>query len=331
MDGMTPLMIATDLGYKNIAEFLIQQGADLNLKTNGGLTALSIAMLFGNDKYDVQYPGLENDEDYSDYEHAPNLEIATMLINAGADVTINAPNPILKTALYVAKYIHDYIDEDESPHEYVKEYQELAKHILRHGAILDGDELDNLPLPYSPDEELAEMLIDAGAHINKQDYKGNTLLLREIEEGSSDFIKKILQKGANPYIRNNQGENAFDRVEAFKKFWIEDMENFEFETPEQEKEHRESLEEHYENILKVLQEFEETQTPAHRKALQLVAQKAIEATLLKHTGEEFCAEDVAEVVGGYLRQELPGAKEKMEHEEQEKKNKELNLAPMSDA
>lgn len=325
MDGMTPLMIATDLGNEEMVDFLIKQGADLNLQTNGGLTALYMATLFGEDKYTRdEYPTLADDEDYFDGE--PNLEIAKMLLDAGANVNATTPFPLLREALYHATHIVDYImDDEELADRYTKEYIDLAKDIIRHGAPIEGDELGFLYNRYF-DEELVEMLMNAGADLNDQGLGGDTVLFDAIRSSNAAFIKKMLQKGANPYIRNMEGRNAFDILKIAKQAEIDDMPNFEFDSPEHEKEYREEIEQRFAAIAQLLQEFEKTQTPEHRRALQSAVQRVVESK----TGE-LGGQDVAEEIMGYLKErELPDVKAEIEREEQEKEDKNLNLAPMSD-
>jgi ankyrin repeat protein len=44
---LTPLMLATQKGHKDIAEFLLSHGADVNAKTKIGFTALFNACIVG--------------------------------------------------------------------------------------------------------------------------------------------------------------------------------------------------------------------------------------------------------------------------------------------
>ena len=63
-DGNTALNLAIEKGNKNIAEMLIKKGANLNLQENDGFSALMIALDKGNNK------------------------IAEMIINAGANLNL---------------------------------------------------------------------------------------------------------------------------------------------------------------------------------------------------------------------------------------------------
>lgn len=65
-------------------------------------------------------------------------------------------------------------------------------------------------------KETVSLLLNAGANINEQDTIGNTPLIYAVNQNLSrdndlriDVIKLLIEKGANPNIKNKQGQTAF--------------------------------------------------------------------------------------------------------------------------
>lgn len=55
VDGFTPLHLAAGLGRENIVEFLVQNGSDVNAKTNAGQSPHHIATQSGNCFYSTTF------------------------------------------------------------------------------------------------------------------------------------------------------------------------------------------------------------------------------------------------------------------------------------
>ena len=77
------------------------------------------------------------------------------------------------------------------------------------------------------DKDICEILINAGAKINEKDKWGNTPLSVAITQGldeKGEIINLLLNKGADPLIKNNYGSSALDVAKQisnydFKKFF----------------------------------------------------------------------------------------------------------------
>lgn len=65
----------------------------------------------------------------------------------------------------------------------------------------------------SNDEEMVQLLIDAGADVNILDHNNSTPLMKAASHGWTGIVKLLLQKGADISIKNNQGETALDIVQ----------------------------------------------------------------------------------------------------------------------
>ncbi len=110
MCNWTPLMVAANLGTKEIAELLVQAGAAINTTEAGGKTALIIAAFWG--RADIVALLLDVHAHSNVQEAKGNIaliwainrqhqDIALMLLDAGADFTIKTKQG--KTALDFAK------------------------------------------------------------------------------------------------------------------------------------------------------------------------------------------------------------------------------------
>ena len=77
LGGTTPLMMAVQWGLWKIVDYLLEEGADINIVDDNGESALSLA-----------------------YEYYPDSPIVDKLIHAGADVNISGNCCLLKTAIW---------------------------------------------------------------------------------------------------------------------------------------------------------------------------------------------------------------------------------------
>lgn len=92
---------------------------------------------------------------------------------------------------------------------------ELEKTIQANPPIVNQpDERGFTPLvlsTYLGNQAAAELLIKYGADLDAQDaMMGNTALMGVCFKGSLALARLLLEKGANPHIRNNNGETALD-------------------------------------------------------------------------------------------------------------------------
>ena len=67
---------------------------------------------------------------------------------------------------------------------------------------------------YSGSEDAFQWLLDAGADVNS-DAGGNTVMMGAAFKGYLGMVKKLLEKGADPTLRNAQGMDAHDFAAQF--------------------------------------------------------------------------------------------------------------------
>jgi cytohesin len=170
--GVTPLLYAAVRGQKEIAEFLISKGSDVNVEDDldeGGRTALMHATLNGH------------------------VEIVDLLISKGAD--IDAKSREGKTALLYALW---------------NKKKEITSLLILRGADINAkDKLGNTPLIYAlihKETEIARLLISKGADVNIENSEGNTPLIIAISYGNKAMVEFLLSNGAEINHRGRHGE-----------------------------------------------------------------------------------------------------------------------------
>lgn len=208
--GTTPLMLASSRGKKEIIDFLIDKGADINQKDNSGYGSIWCAVFYrqyetvghlisrGADKSDFPlfYAVCMNDVEWikkllgkgenpdsrgfnnqTPLHFAGSVEVAELLMGKGAD--INAID-----------------DEDITPlcRAIDRNNKKLIEFFIKKGSIINiPDVYGGTPLHravYNDNKGIAELLISCGALINEKDGLGRTPL----DCAKSEGMKKILRK-----------------------------------------------------------------------------------------------------------------------------------------
>lgn len=101
---------------------------------------------------------------------------------------------------------------------------EVAMVLLRHGADVNGLGLrGDSPLHIAAQNEhleLMQVLIDHGADVNAQDLKsGETPLHRTVSAGKPAAAELLLRAGANPNIRDRNGNTPIWTAEDRSRIW----------------------------------------------------------------------------------------------------------------
>jgi len=180
--GSTPLHAAANSGKKDIVEFLINKGADVDAKAKDvfGLTPLYCA-------------AMHNYED-----------IADLLLAKGADV--NAKDNHGYTLLYYAIWDSN---------------KDAIRLLISKGANVNvKDDYGYTPLVYAiweNDKDMVEILISKGADVNAEDKEGYTAYYWAAFERNKDIVDLLTAKGAAPESTIHLAARAGDlaKVKSF--------------------------------------------------------------------------------------------------------------------
>ena len=245
--GVTPLHNSAKCGFFEITKLLLENGADPNIQTNEGITPLHWSA--ANNHIDITKILIKyeaNVNSITNYCNTPLhnsviyefTDMTKLLLDNGADPNIEningevplhfsiqgGNNEITKLLLdYGANTYLKHTNMKYSPLYYsIKNGSiEITKMILEKtkNNIKNNQTLSQILLlsfrPYSKVQE--DYLFDAlkiflkyNMEINYGDNDGNTLLHLSIIYKKTEIARYLLENGADPYIKNNDGKTAFE-------------------------------------------------------------------------------------------------------------------------
>jgi uncharacterized protein len=170
----SPLVIATDKGFIDIANLLIDIGANVNTDPELDLTPLLCAV------------------------HLNCIQLVKKLIDAGADASAwgRESNPPLSIAgCYEYKEIYEYLSPLIDPNYYTQFTEE--------GLFLAVMEQSLVGI---------EFLVSMNVNINCKDDVGETPLISATKYRHTSSAKKLLELGADTTLKDNEGKTAFNHA-----------------------------------------------------------------------------------------------------------------------
>ncbi len=157
-NAMTILMLASQAGSMEIVEYLLANGAEIDVITATGCTALNSAI---------------------DKSH---MNIAKLLISRGADVNIRSPfdgaTPLLLATL--------------------EQKLDFVKLLLENGANVNArDESGFTALMEAGSTEIVQVLLAFGADVNAKNNEGGTALQYAKEQNLEEIVELLIRAGAS--------------------------------------------------------------------------------------------------------------------------------------
>jgi ankyrin repeat protein len=200
-DGVSLLHWATFIGHPGIVRFLIEKGADVNIKDWKGNTPLHYAAKIGDTiiaKLLLEKGADINAKDNRNctpLHYVANVEVARLLIEKGADINAKSEWYDGTGSLHE---IHELIIDEEghaflgewSNEDYCGAYLPLTP---LHFAIIKGD------------VATVKLLIEKGSDVNSKTSGGITPLHLAAVSGNADVARLLLERGADVNARDNVG------------------------------------------------------------------------------------------------------------------------------
>jgi ankyrin repeat protein len=184
--GFTPLHYAAWEGQKEVAEFLVANGVDVDIKSKGGITPL----------------------------HHAKYELAKFLIDKGADVNVNSKlddyTPLHFASMDGRKKVVELLIEKGAKVNFINDLgstplhmaadKAVAEILLKNGAEVNAkDRWGRTPLHsvamWKPEKEFCELLLEKGADVNVRDKDSKTPLKIAIEKNNTQIVELLRKHG----------------------------------------------------------------------------------------------------------------------------------------
>lgn len=228
--SFTALHFTADINSKGgdaiqaqIAQLLIQQGAELNEFNSAGHTPLTLATennltLVAKELIQAKAKDtLGDDVDFTPLMHAvnnSNLELVSLLLQNNN--TLDLKDYEADTALHVCAYQEPEMDAIQA---------DIAQLLIHSGAKLniqngDGDTPLNLAVQHKL-TLVSQALINAGANTNLADYSDITPLMYAVDTDNAKLVKLLLYNNKNINLQDEDGDTALH----FAAYHLEERNN----------------------------------------------------------------------------------------------------------
>jgi ankyrin repeat protein len=216
----TPLHVASRRGHVEVAQLLLELGADAEAQDHDRSTPLLLASKDGLAEVTRVLLGHGADIEARDHEHRTPLllasglghvEVSRVLLEHGADM--KAQDKFKRTALHRAQR------------------EDVARLLLKHGA--DANALDikgRTPLHHASDSGrvgIAKVLLDHGIDVNARDANNQTPLhlasrtrTTNTGGGDPDIVRLLLQYSSDIHARDNKGQTPFMMATAARNHGV---------------------------------------------------------------------------------------------------------------
>lgn len=258
--GETPVhYLAANVRKENalpLIKHLAAKGADLNARNRSGKTALLLAI--EGRRYDVMNLLLElkADANLADNEGMSpaikaawdgELEVLKTLVDGhGAELNVQTKNrmtpllyaatgsaPVAKRLAVIQYLLSKNLSADQrktallylTSHRRDADSVQIAKMLIDNGADVDGQDFKgNSPLHYAVSgrsRNLAVLLLNAKANVNAANKEGKTPLFNAASVRDTQMIQLLLKNGADKAVKDQKGKTAADYASGDAKKMLE--------------------------------------------------------------------------------------------------------------
>ena len=175
--GMTPLLYAVRHDHTDIAEMLLDAGADIHLADANDINPLLMAV--------------ENN----------SMATARLLIDRGSN--LNEPDWYGRTPLWEAINVRNLYIHNDTFQNYITNRDEilgLIRLLVEKGANLNARTKESPPIRHH--------LLSVTGTLEWVDFTGQTPFIRAARAGDVTVMKLLLEHGADPFIETFEGTNA---------------------------------------------------------------------------------------------------------------------------
>jgi len=201
INGEYPIFVSLYGNDDIIFKYLIEKGANYNIKDNSGNSVISLALATNStiSNYLLEIPNIK-------IKHSKKL-----LFNAIGMGDSNLKNVSLlvkyRLSHHLSRRIKNVNGDTPLTFSYKLNHREIFKFLVNYFYVNDRDNEGFSPLYYAikeNDDEMTKYLIDMGANVKYTDYQGNTYLHTAIENHQRKIIFILLD---NSYINVNKANN----------------------------------------------------------------------------------------------------------------------------
>ena len=238
----SPLTLAACGGHFDLARLLIERGANLEEVNDEGYTALMEAAREGHEKVVqvlLQHEADVNQQTEETQETALTLaccagfiDVAKLLINAGADIEKGASTPLMEAAQEGYETLVEYLiasgakvtnvaNNGDTALDLAAEngHTKICQALLAAGAKLEhrseGGRTPLMRAARQGHEHTVDFLIKAGADVNLySENNEHTVLSFACQNGQLSVVQRLIQAGANPNAKLKDGSTML--IEAAK-------------------------------------------------------------------------------------------------------------------
>lgn len=249
--GFTPLHSAVTNGRIHIIRFLIEKGADIEIKNNNGLSPLFTALDRGRDPAahlliekgaDVNVKGFRNRTLLHTAARTGNIRVARLLVNHGAEINARDSQGYTPLDLSLssgqpgtARFLKENGGSVNTFNTGKEDYNASLKNAVFEGNSdlvrvfvefgvdiknIDEDDVTFLHIAAAYGQsEAARILIDCGYDVNAKTKEGKTPLFYAAGHGHKNTADELLSRGAaaDGSIEENYGESVYLNKELPEK------------------------------------------------------------------------------------------------------------------